>query len=121
DGSIATLVKTCGLCDPLLHHHPDQPPPPTYDRGQDKIDFIFASIALLPSVQRSGIFPYNTIFMSDHRPCYLDIDSSLAFSESTPLMAPPQYRGLQLQDPRPVAAYIKDLTKQLDYHKITDK
>jgi hypothetical protein len=121
DGSIATLVKTCGLCDPLLHHHPDQPPPPTYDRGKDKIDFIFASIELLPSVKRSGIFPYNTIFMSDHRPCYLDIDSALAFSESTPQMAPPQYRGLQLQDPRPVAAYIKDLTKQLDYHKITDK
>ncbi len=59
--------------------------------------------------------------MSDHRPCYLDIDSALAFSESTPQMAPPQYRGLQIQDPRLVAAYIKDLTKQLDYHKITDK
>ncbi len=66
--------------------------------------------------------PYcRTLALLGHRPCYLDIDSALAFSESTPQMAPPQYRGLQLQDPRPVAAYIKDLTKQLDYHKITDK
>jgi hypothetical protein len=69
----------------------------------------------------SHIFPYNSIFLSDHRPCYLDIDSSQAFSESTPQIAPPQYRGLQSQDPRLVSAYIKELKNQLKYHRIPDK
>jgi len=55
DGTIATLVKSCSLCDPLVHHQPDQPAPSTYDRGKDRIDFIFTSITLLPSIQRSGI------------------------------------------------------------------
>ena len=48
DGTIETLVRTSGLIDPLLHQHPGTPPPPTYDRGNDRIDFIFVSYALLP-------------------------------------------------------------------------
>jgi hypothetical protein len=80
DGTIATLVRTSGLVDPLLHHHPGTPPPPTFDRGKDKIDFLFVSMALLPHISKSGIFPYNSLFMSDHWPCYLDLDSAGIFS-----------------------------------------
>jgi hypothetical protein len=50
DGILATLFRTCGLVDPLLIQHPDSPPPATYDRGKDKIDFLFVSTSLLPHV-----------------------------------------------------------------------
>ncbi len=121
DGTLATLVRSCGLMDPLLCHHPDSPPPETYDRGSDHIDFIFVSASLFDKVHRSGIFPYNSIFLSDHRPCYIDLDSHSLFSETTPTIDPPQYRGLRLEDPRLVNEYRTLLTKQLEYHKIPDK
>jgi len=121
DGTIETLVKTSGLVDPLLHQHPGTPPPPTYDRGNDRIDFIFTSAALLPYVTRSGIFPYNSLFMSDHRPSYLDLNSITLFQETTPEIGPAQHRGLQMQDPRLVTQYIDTLLEQLNYHKIPQK
>jgi hypothetical protein len=99
DGTLATLVRTCGLRDPLLLHHTETPPPPTYDRGQEKIDFLFVSASLTPSVIRTGIFPYNSLFVSDHRPCYIDLDGDTIFKEDTPVIEPPQHRGLRLQDP----------------------
>lgn len=40
DGTIATLIRTCGLCDPLIMQHTVSPPPPTYRRGKERIDFI---------------------------------------------------------------------------------
>jgi hypothetical protein len=58
DGTLSTLVRTSGLVDPLLIHHPDTPPPPTYDRGKDKIDFLFVSTGLLSYIAKTGIFPY---------------------------------------------------------------
>jgi hypothetical protein len=100
DGTLATLVQSCGLVDPLLCHRPDSPPPETYNRGSDQIDFIFVSASLFDKVSRSGIFPYNSIFLCDHRPCYIDLDSKFLFLETTPTIDPPQYRGLCLEDPR---------------------
>jgi hypothetical protein len=121
DGTIETLVRTSGLIDPLLHQHPGTPPPPTYDRGNDRIDFIFVSSALLPYVKRSGIFPYNSLFMSDHRPSYIDIDSIGLFQETTQGIGPAQHRGLQMQDPRLVTQYTETLLEQLIYHNILQK
>jgi hypothetical protein len=111
DGTLATLVRTCRLQDPLLLQHSEVQP--TYDRGQEKIDFLFVSTGLIPSVVRTGIFPYNSLFVSDHRPCYIDLDGDTIFKECTPVIAPPQRRGLRIQDPRLVDQYIATLVKQL--------
>ena len=121
DGTLATLVRTSGLVDPLLIHHPDRTPPPTYDRGKDKIDFIFVSRALLPHVTRTGIFPYKSLFISDHRPCYIDLDSIQIFQENTPVIEPPQHRSLKMEDPRLVAQYTDTLLAQIRYHKLFNK
>jgi hypothetical protein len=96
DGTLATLVRTCGLRDPLLLHHTETPAPPTYDRGHEKIDFLFVSASLIPSVIQTGIFPYNSLFVSDHRPCCIDLDGDTIFKEDTPVIEPPQHRGLRL-------------------------
>jgi hypothetical protein len=35
DGSIATLIRTCGLCDPLRLQHTEGIPPTTYSKGTE--------------------------------------------------------------------------------------
>jgi len=120
DGILNTLVRTCGLIDPLLLQHSESSPPPTYDRGREKIDFIITSSSLMEHVTQTGM-PYNSIFLSDHRPCFLDLDSQQLFRETTPNIEPPQYRGLRLEDPRLIKQYHDALHNQMKYHKILDK
>jgi hypothetical protein len=121
DSSLATLARTCGLVDPLLVQHPDSPPPSTYSRGNSRIDYILLSHSLLPAVLRSGILPYDSVFISDHRPCYIDLDASTLFRDKVPNIEAASRRGLQLQDPRIVQSYQEHLRKQLDYHNISQK
>jgi exonuclease III len=121
DGSLATLATTCGLLDILGEQHPDRPFPSTYSRGKKRLDYLLVSSSIAPSVIRSGILPYNSLFYSDHRPCYIDIDAQLLFQEDTHAIQPPCQRGLQLTDPRIVANYNNHLHEQIEYHKIVDK
>jgi hypothetical protein len=50
DGSMQTLLLTCGLADPLLIQYANQTPPSTYSRGSHRIDYVFVSRNLLPFV-----------------------------------------------------------------------
>jgi hypothetical protein len=43
DGLLATLIRTCGLCDPLRAHLPNEKPPPTYNRGNQRINVILTT------------------------------------------------------------------------------
>lgn len=120
DRTIATLVKSCGLQDPLLRHHAGTPPP-TYNRGKERIDFIFTSPRATAACIRSGLFPFHSIFMGDHMACYLDFDGSSLFRETTAAIEPPRYCGLQCHDPRIVAQYREILHQYVDYHKLDIK
>jgi len=120
DGTIATLVRSCGLQDPLLKHHSDNPPP-TYTRGKDRIDFIFTSPRTMAACIMSGLFPFHSIFMGDHIACYLDFDGLLLFQENTAAIEPPKYQGLQCHDPRIVSKYKDILHKYIGYHKLNIK
>jgi len=82
---------------------------------------MLVSYTLLPAVTHSGILPYDSLFTSDHRACYLDLNSSLVFHDITPSIAQALRRGLQLQDPRFVDQYYEYLWKQLEYHCIPAK
>ncbi len=121
DGSLMTLIRTCGLRDPLTVQHPDRPPPTTYSRGPNRIDYILVSSNILPTVIRSGMLPFDSVFISDHRPCFVDFKASTLFKDVTPDIAPAKRRGLQLQDPRIVGKYLLYLNKQLTYQKIEEK
>jgi hypothetical protein len=121
DGTLETLVRSTGLVDVLRHHHPSKKYPATYNRGKKRIDLILASASLLPAITRSGILPYNSFFHGDHRPCYIDIDASMAFEGKTQPICPPCRRNLQLHDPRIVSKYLSELQKQFTSHRIQEK
>jgi hypothetical protein len=121
DGTLETVSRSTGLVDVLRHHHPSSNYPPTYIRGRKRIDLILLSVSLLPAITRSGISPYNAVFLGDHRPCYIDLDGPIAFGGETSPVCPPCQRGLQLHDPRKVDEYLTVLTDQLAKHKIMQK
>jgi len=121
DGSFNTLMTTCGLIDPLLLQHTQETPRSTYSRGSQRIDNILISKGLHPAIKHSGILPYDGIFSSDHRACYLDLDAAKLFNKVTPNIQPRSRWSLQLQDPRIVENYYKHLKQQIDYHKFQTK
>jgi hypothetical protein len=43
DGSLATMMVSCGLSDPLLMQHAHGTPPPTHSRDASRIDYILVS------------------------------------------------------------------------------
>lgn len=120
DELLSTLLNTCGLVDILTSHHSGKAPA-TYNRGTKRLDYILISKPLAPATSRSGILPFYSLFLSSHRPCYIDIDASSVFQEPTPQLAPPNRRGLQLTDPRKVTKYLDIIKDQLHYHIIINK
>ncbi len=120
NGTLATLVTTCGLVDTLSCLHPP-PYPSTYAHGKNRIDYIYVSQDMRQASLRSGVLPLYSTFQGDHNACYLDMDSVLLFGDNTNPIALPTRRGLQLTDPRKVEAYIKQAELQMDYHKIEEK
>jgi hypothetical protein len=121
DGSLSTLMKSCDLTDILGEQHTHRPFPATYARGKKRLDYILVSSSIAPSVQKSGILPFHSVFCSDHSPCYIDIDATMLFNELTSPIAPLCQRQLQLTDPRSVSKYIDNAHKQIEYHNIADK
>lgn len=119
NGSLATLIATCGLIDSLcLLHLP--PYPSTYAPGKNRIDFIYVSNDITSAALRSGVLPLYGVFQGDHNACFLDLDSKLLFG-ATHIILPPAICGLRLLDPRKVGTYINRLIEQADYHKVMEK
>jgi hypothetical protein len=79
DGHLATLCKSCGLVDPFTIIHTHSAPPPMYIRGSSRLDYTFVTASLIQNIERAGIFPYNSVFFGDHRPCFVDFSASTLF------------------------------------------
>mmetsp|Transcript_7001 Transcript_7001/g.10195 ORF Transcript_7001/g.10195 Transcript_7001/m.10195 type:complete len:653 (+) Transcript_7001:1286-3244(+) len=120
DGSLATLVTTCGLLDVLVEQHGQQIPP-TYTRGTKRLDYVFVTPGIMDSVLRSTLLPFHTIFGGDHRPILIDFDATKLFGDTSHEIQRQASRGLCLQDPRIVNRYLELVEKQMHYHKIYDK
>jgi len=118
DGKLATLVSSCGLCLPLAHQHTSRPFPASHIRGRNQIDYILVSQSILPAVQRSGVMSHHSLVRGDHRPYYLDFDSTLLFADPAYQIAPPSHRNLRLHDPRIVKQYNDNLHTQLGHHNV---
>lgn len=71
----------------LLHAQSEVP---TYSRGHKRLDYLFLTPSLQPALQRSGILPFDTIYISDHRAIFLDLDLSILGSSTVNLLSPSQ-------------------------------
>mmetsp|Transcript_21350 Transcript_21350/g.30549 ORF Transcript_21350/g.30549 Transcript_21350/m.30549 type:complete len:1538 (+) Transcript_21350:1841-6454(+) len=120
NGSLATLVTTCGLVDVMAEQH-SKDLPPTYTRGKKRIDYVFVTPRLMGSVLRSSMLPFHTMFGGDHRPLLIDFDAVRLFGDTSHEIQRPKASGLKLQDPRVVNKYIDKVIQQLEYHKIQTK
>ncbi len=92
DGTLNTLVATCGLCDPLARQHPDRPFPASYFRGKARIDYIFVTSRLQGAVLRSGSLPLYSLFQRDHQPYHIDFDAAIAFADNAHEISRPKGR-----------------------------
>jgi hypothetical protein len=65
-----------------------------------------------------GILDFDAVFDSDHRTLFLDIDFDFVFGTVLDNMAAPQFRQLQLDDPRIAEGYRKIVHKLFTNHNI---
>jgi hypothetical protein len=82
DGTLATLVATCGLSDPLAHQLNSHPFPPSHIRESKWIDFILLTSALLPR-----LFPQALCLTT---PC-----STVTIDPTSSTWTPPYYSPTQ--------------------------
>jgi hypothetical protein len=54
------------LVDVLSHFHSIELEVPMYARGSTRLDYIFCSPNLLPSIRKCGFLPFNEHILSDH-------------------------------------------------------
>jgi hypothetical protein len=111
DGSIASMVDTCDLVNTQKHKHVNTPP--TQASGLTQIDLIFMSSAAAEFIFCCGILDFKTLFWSDHRPLYIDINifHPLGYPVYGTIIA--MERDLKLNDPRLINAYQATLIQQL--------
>ena len=71
---ISKLTSHPAMLDPLLYKHNLKYEPHTYKRGSFRIDFVVCTKTINQYITKCGIFPFDTVTVSDHRPYYLDVN-----------------------------------------------
>jgi hypothetical protein len=110
------MVDSCDLVNIHKHKHIDTPP--TQSSGSTQIDLIFMSAAAAEFIFQCGILDLNTLFASDHRPLYIDIDILRLLGYPVHGTIQALERDLKLNDPRIIDAYRATLIQQLIYHNV---
>ena len=92
--------------------------PPTMNRGSRAIDGVFASPLI--QVSRCGYLPFGAT-PGDHRCLWMDVPTGELLGYEVPDLPTARARNLQLQDPRTVNKYQKDLHHLFLRHKVYPK
>jgi hypothetical protein len=112
------ITNEFDLVDILAHYHSIESEVPTYARGNTRLDYVFCSQNILPSVKRCGFLPFNEHVFSDHRGFFVDWNESELFGSESPAMAAKTYRRLQSNNIQAKGGYLLRLDKYCSYHKI---
>jgi hypothetical protein len=116
DGSVATLAESCNLVK--IHKLKHDNVPATHNTRSEQIDFIYISQAAAEFAFRCGILDFNSLFYSDHRPLFLNIDNLRLLEypvQGTVKFLEPDIR---LNDPRLVEIYESSIFQQLLNHNV---
>ena len=96
-------------------------PPPTYQRGTEKIDFVLISASLVCSVRAASILALHDGYLSDHRALLVDFDANSLFSSATSEILPAAERRLTSTNPRAVHSYITTMKQHVTKHNLLHK
>jgi hypothetical protein len=99
------MVDACDLVN--IHRHTHINTPPTHASGSTQ------SSAATEFIYRCGILDFNTLFWSDHRPLYIDIDILRLLGYHIHGTINAIERDLKLHDPRLIDAYQANSNQQL--------
>ena len=119
--AIDRLIYACNLTDAHIKENEDIAPPPTHQRGSQKIDFVLISERLVRAVKARAILPLHDGYLSDHRALLVDFDSRLLFAGPTSEVVAPSSRQLTSTNPKAVAKYTTLMLKQIAKHDVLHK
>ena len=74
---IVRLMHKCRLINLFHHHHGVCPSFPTYERGQQRLDYMIGSSTLLPFITRCRYLPFFMGVQTDHRGLFIEFSLEL--------------------------------------------
>ena len=93
----------------------------SYDRGKNIIDGAWMSCTLLPHITNRGIAPFYTIFESDHRGMYIDLNLKHILDSPPIEFQQLHFRRLQSSIPRRTKAYASIVQRRWKQQKVHEK
>jgi hypothetical protein len=117
DGSLHTFMRNCGLIN-VIKELNEGTPPNTHNHGSQQIDFVLATARLFQDGIEQAWFLDPSVLGSDHKGMYSDLNTQALIGTGRDHQQKPQFRKLQLDDPRISDAYRKILHQQLVQHNV---
>jgi hypothetical protein len=117
----ARIMAKWDLVEIIQHTHSVQGEPPTYARGTRRLDYVFCTLNLLPSVVRCGILPYSEIVDSDHRALYVDFATSTLMGGDLAALSATPIRILKSHDIKGCEKYVELVAKYLEDHRVLQR
>ena len=118
---LSQKLEEIGLFNVFEHRLETQTLPRTHARGTGAVDHIWVTKFLLDNIERAGMAPFGSVYESDHRGLYLDINADILFDKNETKIVFHDFRRLNTSIPKRVKKYRKQLIKTWNAHKITQK
>eukprot|EP00957_Ditylum_brightwellii_P212341 15367193-Ditylum_brightwellii.AAC.5 len=109
------------LVDVFTHLHPRATPPHKYQCGNNQINYIFITPAMVPALRSTGYLPFNIPFISNHSAAYANFDEEVLFLGCTNNPVDSAKRNLISSNPKCRDNYCDDIKEQFSKHKVVVK
>ena len=109
------------LVEVIQHQHGTTDEPPTYARGSRRLDYVFCTPNLVPSIVSCGILPYSEIIDSDHRAIYVDFCTSTLIGGDLASLSATPVRILKSRDSKASEAYVEAVAKYMEDHRVLQR
>jgi hypothetical protein len=117
DGLLHTFMRNYGLFNAIKEIN-ERTTPTTHNRGSQQIDFILATSRLFQDGIKHAGFLYSSVLGSNHKGIYAELNTQALIGNARNHLQKPQFRKLQLDDPRISDAYMKILHQQFVQHNV---
>jgi hypothetical protein len=111
-------LENRGQYNALNNKHGTENVPPTPEPGSTVIDYVLVLEGILSHIKSIGMLRQDTVFASDHRAFFMDLDAALYFGHDTKAMPEKQLRQLQLDDPSMADEHRQQLHRLFTGHNV---